>query len=269
MQCPNCQHENKEGATFCEKCGAQLESEKKRLSFFERRQARERERIYLMSKASLQAEDVENIADYDMGEVTAKPIGEIKKILNKSVLVLVLSILGIAVCVAGIYVIGKLNFNDTLRVMLILILFLGCAVAGGYTIDYSYRVRMLNAMAKSNFAVKKLSYGKPPVMNIDGKCYELTLDAKCDIEGCGASMHIEEYNGEFIAVCDADRSHLRKLHCEVLRAQSTSDSVKTSEDNGEKTQSDVKEESEKVKDGLDTEQKGGENTSQNSEEENK
>ncbi len=219
MQCPNCQHENKEGATFCEKCGAQLESEKKRLSFFERRQARERERIYLMSKASLQAEDVENIADYDMGEVTAKPIGEIGKILKKSVLILVLSILGIAVCVAGIYVIGKLNFNDTLRVMLILVLFLGCAVAGGYTIDYSYRVRMLKAMSKSNFAVKKLSYGKPPVMNIDGKCYELTLDAKCDIDGCGASMHIEEYNGEFIAVCDADRSHLRKLHCEVLRAK--------------------------------------------------
>lgn len=269
MQCPNCQHENKEGATFCEKCGAQLESEKKRLSFFERRQARERERIYLMSKASLQAEDVENIADYDMGEVTTKPIGEIKKILNKSVLFLVLSILGIAVCVAGIYVIGKLNFNDTLRVMLILILFLGCAVAGGYTIDYSYRVRMLKAMSKSNFAVKKLSYGKPPVMNIDGKCYELTLDAKCDIEGCGASMHIEEYNGEFIAVCDADRSHLRKLHCEVLRAQSTTDSVKTSEGSGEKTQSDVKEEAEKVKDGLDTEQNGGENTSRNSEEENK
>ena len=115
MQCPNCQHENKEGATFCEKCGAQLESEKKRLSFFERRQARERERIYLMSKASLQAEDVENIADYDMGEVTTKPIGEIKKILNKSVLFLVLSILGIAVCVAGIYVIGKLNFNDFIQ----------------------------------------------------------------------------------------------------------------------------------------------------------
>lgn len=217
MQCPNCQHENKEGATFCEKCGAQLESEKKRLSFFERRQAREREKIYLMSKASLQAEDVENIGDYDMGEVRTKPVGDIKTLYKKSVAVLIASIIGIALCVLGIYVIGKLQFNDTLRVMIILAFFLACAVAGGYTIDYSYRVRMLKAMSKSNFAVKKLSYGKPPVMNIDGQCYELTLDAKCDIDGCGASMHIEEYNGEFIAVCDADRSHLRKLHCEVLR----------------------------------------------------
>ena len=82
-------------------------------------------------------------------------------------------------------------------------------------------------------------------------------------------MHIEEYNGEFIAVCDADRSHLRKLHCEVLRAQSTTDSVNTSEGSGEKTQSEVKEEAEKVKDGLDTEQNGGETSFQNSQEENK
>lgn len=219
MECPNCHHDNKEGATFCEKCGAQLESEKKRLSFFERRQAKERERIYLMSKASLQAEDVENIGDYDMGEVTAKPVGEIKKLLTRATLFLVLSIIGIAVCVLAIYLIGKFDFNDTLRVVLILAFFLGCAVAGGYTIDLAYRVRMLKAMSKSNFAVKKLSYGKPPVMNVNGKCYELTLDAKCDIDGCGATMHIEEYNGEFIAVCDADRSHLRKLHCEVLKSR--------------------------------------------------
>lgn len=240
MECPNCHHENKEGATFCEKCGAQLESEKKRLSFFERRQAKEREKIYLMSKASLQAEDVENIEDYDMGEVETRPLGDLKSLLKKNTLFLVLSIIGIILSVVAIYLIGKFKFNDTLRVLLILVFFLLCAVSGGYTIDLSYKVRMLKAMSKSSFAIKKLSYGKPPVMSIDGKCYELTLSSKCDIEGCGSTMHIEEYNGEFIAVCDADRSHLRRLHCEVLRTKgnTVSDRESTKEDNNKNADSD-------------------------------
>ncbi len=74
MQCPNCQKENKDGASFCEKCGAQLVSEKKRMSFFERRQAKERERQYILSKASLQEEDLKDIPDIDMGEVEATAV---------------------------------------------------------------------------------------------------------------------------------------------------------------------------------------------------
>ncbi len=248
MQCPNCNHENKEGATFCEKCGAQLESEKKRMSFFERRQAKERERIYLMSKASLQAEDIENIADYDMGEVQAKPVGDIKTLQKKNIIFLILSVLGIVFSVVAIYLIGKFSFNDTLRVLLILVFFLLCAVCGGYTIDLSYKARMFKAMSKSSFAIKKLSYGKPPVMAIDGKCFELTLNSKCDIEGCGASMHIEEYNGEFIAVCDADRSHLRKLHCEVLRTKGSASEEDETKENikDEDKASDIVESEDKI-----------------------
>ncbi len=71
-------------------------------------------------------------------------------------------------------------------------------------------------MSKSNFAVKKISYGKPPYMLSGNTFYALRIKTPCDIEGCGATMHIEEYNGEFIAVCDADRAHLRRLDCSAL-----------------------------------------------------
>ena len=75
---------------------------------------------------------------------------------------------------------------------------------------------MVKAMCKSNFAVKKISYGKPPYMLSGNTFYALTIKTPCDIEGCGASMHIEVYNGEFIAVCDADRAHLRRLDCSLF-----------------------------------------------------
>lgn len=223
MLCPNCRHENQEGATFCEKCGAQLESEKKKLSFFERRQAKERERLYILSKASLQEEDVKDIQDLDMGEVETIAKGKKNAVKKSTQLRLALAIIGVIISVVAIYVVGRLKFNDTLKVTVILALFLGCFTSGAFTIDYGYRMRMINAMSKSNFAIKKISYGKPPVMLVGDTFYELKIKAKCDVAGCGATMHIEEFNGEFIAVCDADRAHLRRLDCSVLNSNSGKD----------------------------------------------
>ncbi|MDE6372743.1 MAG: zinc ribbon domain-containing protein, partial [Clostridia bacterium] len=164
MQCPNCQHENKEGASFCEKCGAQLVNEKKRMSFFERRQAKERERQYILSKASLQAEDLENIPDIDMGEVEATPVCDKIKMKRLTSVKFAVSIIVIAVCIGLIFLLGKLQFNATARVALIFVVFVICAGGGAYAIDNGYKLRIVNAMCKSNFAVKKISYGKPPYM---------------------------------------------------------------------------------------------------------
>ena len=216
MQCPNCQHENKEGASFCEKCGAQLLSEKKRMSFFERRQAKEREKQYILSKASLQAEDLEDIRDIDMGEVEATPVCGKDKMKKVTTIKFVCSIFAVAICVGLIFLLGKLQFNATARVALIFVVFVLCATGGAYAIDYGYKLRMVKAMCKSNFAVKKIGYGKPPYMLSGNTFYALTIKTPCDIEGCGATMHIEEYNGEFIAVCDANRAHLRRLDCSIL-----------------------------------------------------
>ena len=223
MQCPNCDHDNKDGVTFCEKCGAQLLSEKKRLSFLERRQAKERERLYILSKASLQAEDVENIRDLDLGEVKATPLAEKKSVLSKTALIFSAAIIGIVIGIALIFVVGRLRFNDTARVAIIFVLFVLCAVSGAYSLDYGYRLRMIKAMSKSRFAVKKISYGKPPVMLSGEIFYSLEIVTPCDIEGCGSTMHIEEYNGEFIAVCDADRAHLRRLDCSLLSGKAADD----------------------------------------------
>ncbi|MDE5548862.1 MAG: zinc ribbon domain-containing protein [Clostridia bacterium] len=223
MQCPNCRHENKDDATFCEKCGAQLVSEKKKMSFFERRQAKERERLYILSKSSLQEEDVKDIKDLDMGEIETVVKGKKAQIKKSTAIGLALSIIGVIIGIVAIYIVGRLKFNNTLRVTVILALFLLCFTAGAFSIDYGYRMRIINAMCKSNFAIKKISYGKPPVMLLDDTFYDLKIKSKCDIAGCGATMHIEEYNGEFIAVCDADRSHLRRLDCSVLNKNSAKD----------------------------------------------
>ena len=230
MQCPNCQFENKEGASFCEKCGAQLISEKKRMSLFERRQAKEREKQYILSKASLQEEDLKDIRDIDMGEVEATTVCEKSKMKKLTTVKFVVSIVVIAICVGLIFLLGKLQFNATLRVALIFVVFLICACGGAYAIDNGYKLRMVKAMSKSEFAVKKISYGKPPYMLSGNTFYSLRIKTPCDIEGCGASMHIEEYNGEFIAVCDANRAHLRRLDCSLLN-KSGSTQVENTKDN--------------------------------------
>ena len=214
MQCPNCQHENKEGASFCEKCGAQLVSEKKRMSYFARRQAQERERQYILSKASLHAEDLKDIPDIDMGEVEATAVCDKAKMKNLTIIKFVCSIIVIALCIGLIFLLSKLQFNATAKVALIFVIFVVCAGGGAYAIDNGYKLRVVNAMCKSNFAVKKISYGKPPYMLSGNTFYSLRIKTPCDI--CGAGMHIEEYNGEFIAVCDADRGHLRRLDCSLL-----------------------------------------------------
>lgn len=216
MQCPNCNHDNKEGASFCEKCGAQLVEAKKRMSLFERRAAKEKERQYILSKASLQAEDLQDLKDMDMGEVEATAVSDKSKMIKITALKLSLSIIVIAISIVLIFIIGKLKFNDTLRVVLIFIVFMLCSVGGAFAIDNGYKLRMIKAMCKSPFAVKKIGYGKPPYMLIGDTFYQLKITTPCDVEGCGASMHIEEYNGEFIAVCDADRGHLRRLDCSLL-----------------------------------------------------
>ena len=216
MQCPNCHHENKEGVSFCEKCGAQLVAEKKRMSFFERRQAKEKERQYLLSKDSLQDDDLQDVKDMDMGEVAVTAVSNKSKMIKLTALKFSLSLVVIVICIALIFVIGKLKFNDTLRIVLIFILFLLCSIGGAYAIANGYKLRMIKAMCKSPFAVKKIGYGNPPYMLIGDTFYQLRISTPCDVEGCGASMHIEEYNGEFIAVCDADRGHLRRLDCSLL-----------------------------------------------------
>ncbi|MDE5654437.1 MAG: zinc-ribbon domain-containing protein [Clostridia bacterium] len=254
MQCPHCQHENEDDVRFCEKCGAQLVSEKKRMSFFERRQAKERERQYILSKASLQAEDLEDIRDLDMGEVEATPVCDKDKMKKVTSVKLALAIIDIAVCVGLIFLLGRLQYNSTLRVVLIFVVFVLCATGGAFAIDNGYKLRMVKAMCKSNFAVKKISYGKPPYMLSGNTFYALTIKTPCDIEGCGASMHIEEYNGEFIAVCDANRAHLRRLDCSILNKnkqervaeeQTAQDNVDTVENNGEDSSAKNSDESQK------------------------
>lgn len=216
MQCPNCKHENNEGVSFCEKCGAQLVEEKKRMSLFERRQAKEKERQYVLSKASLQESDLVDVKDLDMGEVEVTAVSSKSKLIKTTAVKFALSLLLVALCIILIFVIGKFKFNDTLRVALIFVVFVLCSVGGAFATDNGYKLRMIKAMCKSPFAVKKIGYGKPPYMLIGDTFYQLAIKSSCDVEGCGASMHIEEYNGEFIAVCDADRGHLRRLDCSLL-----------------------------------------------------
>ncbi len=226
MQCPNCKHENNEGVSFCEKCGAQLVEEKKRMSLFERRQAKEKERQYILSKASLQEGDLADVKDLDMGEVEVTAVSGKSKLIKTTAVKFALSLLLVALCIILIFVIGKFKFNDTLRVALIFAVFVLCSVGGAFATDNGYKLRMIKAMCKSPFAVKKIGYGKPPYMLIGDTFYQLAIKSSCDVEGCGASMHIEEYNGEFIAVCDADRGHLRRLDCSVLNKSNNGDAPK-------------------------------------------
>lgn len=250
MQCPNCSHENKEGASFCEKCGAQLISEKRRMSFFERRQAKERERQYILSKASLQAEDLQDISDMDMGEVEAIAVCDKAKMKRITAIKFACSIIVIAVCIGLIYLLGRLQFNATARVALIFVVFVICACGAAYAIDNGYKLRVVKAMCKSNFAVKKISYGKPPFMLSGDKFYMLRIKTPCDIEGCGSTMHIEEYNGEFIAVCDADRSHLRRLDCSLLNKnkpnENTDGQAEETQNNSDETSNQSEETQEKT-----------------------
>ena len=213
-KCPVCSSNVEDDAKFCKHCGAELEINKKP-DWAQRRKAREEETQRAIDASYLHQEQLQDLQVVDAKELVLTKISTTKRALGKSIVMIALGVLIIAVCIVAFFIIKANSFNVTLMALCIIV-GLGLAAFGLYlVVDNFYEARMLSAMYKTGFAIKKIKYGKPPKVNVEGILYQLALAGGCKECGC-PTRHIEEVAGQFVAVCDRDRSHLAIIDTTVI-----------------------------------------------------
>ncbi|MGN0771202.1 MAG: zinc ribbon domain-containing protein [Christensenellales bacterium] len=204
--CPVCKGLVEDDAKFCKHCGAELEINKKP-DWAERRKLREEENQKILDASYIHSAQLEGLDKVDENSLSLKKINSVKNVLTKSIVLLVVGAALIAACIAAFFFIKAHSFNPTLMAVCVMIGLVIAAYGLSLVVENVYAVRMLIAMSKSKFAIKKIKYGKPPRVNVDGTLYELIISGGCDKCDC-PTRHIEEVAGQFVAVCDKDRTHL-------------------------------------------------------------
>lgn len=237
MKCRVCGREIEDDTLFCKYCGAEQKKKRKRLTWAERRRKNEAETAEFISKASLHAEDIADAAKEDEKSVRAVSVGKFDTYRKKQIAVLVAYAVLAIVALAGLVLLRYSEINATVTVVIAFALLLVAAYGAAGFAERLFAVRALEAMKKSGRAIKKVRYGKPPLMLCDGEVYRLDPTGRCP--KCGAERHIEEFEGRQILVCNADRGHLAVLDSERVFADTAGEPMS---ENDEDTPADGAEE---------------------------
>ncbi len=263
-KCPICGKEIDENLPFCPHCGAQVKSDKESLTWGEKRQQRERVNQQNIEKSYLHQDEIVGLEYVPHDQITLKAKGKTQKEWQKNVIWICVATLIVLVGFALFFVFKKFEFNKTLKVFLVLAVFLFEAFALSKIVECVYAVRMLSAMKKSNFAIKKIEYGKPPKVNIDGDLYEILVNTGCPECLC-PTRHIEELDGKFVVVCDQNRTHLMLLDTTAFNPHSKEEQTSQDEEIQEVTaQVDESEDKESVEGGkiVESNEQSAENVEQ-------
>lgn len=216
-RCEKCGKQFEDEMNFCPDCGAEWIRPDKKISFFEKRKAKDRETQEILSKASINVTDIIDIEEGAHDCINFKHLGKLKDRLKKTIIFFSLSILALLVCIIGIVVMKLIKMNETVKTLLILAFFLCGFVSVSYFMTLLYQLRVYKTMCKSSFAIKKINYGKPAQLNIMGNLFEINTCQTCPMCLQTTKMHLEEFQGNFIVVCDTDRSHLLNLNTSALK----------------------------------------------------
>lgn len=208
-KCPNCGKEMDENAIFCSQCGREFVKEKKKLSLFERKQAKERERQELMAKSYLTKEQVDSAPFWDKGSIVLEKKGTIKDAKTMAVVRIVISVILFVAAVVWGEISSKGSLNANLKLLVIFAVFFICAIAIMIFINDIHLLTTLNKMSQSQMAIKKIKYGQAPYVYKDGDLYLMLVKSKC--AKCESDTHIEEVDGSFVVVCNQDRTHIFKI----------------------------------------------------------
>lgn len=212
-KCPNCGKEAEDNAIFCSQCGREFDKPKK-LTYFERKEAKEQERIDLMNRSYISLEQYEKAEYFDLSYIVLNKFKPMKKAKQNSIFSICFS----AILFIGAVVIGEIcarrNIDSNLKLIVLLAVFVSCAIALAIAVNEFYMIKQLNNMSKAQFAIKKIKYGQPPYLYYKDNLYLMLAKGEC--KECKSKYHIEEVDGKFVVVCDANRSHVYKIGTEKL-----------------------------------------------------
>ena len=205
--CKKCQKEFDENLTYCPFCGA--ENADKKLTYIERKQAREKDTEVILNKASIQQSDIENAESIDPSELILERFTALKKTKLNNLTAILCSLASSIIFIVFAYIISNKDINSNLKLITILVAFIAVAVMASIFISSLYTYTSLNKMKTEDFSIKKIYFTKGPIMYFKGDIYEIKTYKMCD--KCNNKMHVEMVDETLFLVCDTNRSHLYKI----------------------------------------------------------
>lgn len=213
--CPACGNSVRDEAKFCDRCGAPCPDPEKKLSYAERRAAKDRETQRILDASYLHPEQSPDRPAWDTQALTIRPVGKAKKLYAVRMAACVCAALLIVGCMIGVVILRSAQMHNNLKLGITLGMFLISAASLAVILDFSYWLRSVHAMQKSTYAVQKISYGKPPWLLVGDTLYRLEPSLNCP--DCDSPTHIEQTDGILYVVCDTDRTHLFPIDPIALR----------------------------------------------------
>ncbi len=205
--CKKCHKEFDENLTYCPFCGA--ENADRKLTYVERKQAREKDTEFILSKAEIQPKDIEQAKEFDVDKIYLEKVQEIKKAKTLSIVRMIIEIILFVGCILWGEITLKEDINANVKLAIVLVAFIAVAVAASMFISDIYTFMSIRKIENEEFLPKKIYFGKGPIVTYKDMLYEVKTNEGCPC--CKSDMHIEEKEGDLYCVCNQDRSHIYKI----------------------------------------------------------
>ena len=205
--CKKCQKEFNDNLTFCPFCGA--ENADKKLTYFEKKSAREADKEFIISKASIQDEDAKNAKEISPDNLTLKLVTPIKKAKLLSITKIVSSAIALVALLVIGFLVANMDINKNIKLFVIMGAFLLVAVCGSLLISELYVFLAIRKIEKEDFLLRKIYYMLGPVFCYGQNIYEINTNMAC--EDCSEKMHVELKDEDVYLVCNKNREHICKI----------------------------------------------------------
>ena len=205
--CKACQKEFDENLTYCPFCGA--ENADKKLTYFERKHARDRDTQIILDKASIQQSDEDVAQAGNVEELVVEKVQDFKKAKVFCIARFSASVVFAIACLVFGWITISNDINNNLKLIVILVAFLAIGVCASIIISDIYAYVTMRKMNDGDFSIRKIYYSKGPMFRSGNGLYEIKTYKKCD--ECQTNMHVEVKDDVIFLVCDTNRSHLYKI----------------------------------------------------------
>ena len=205
--CIKCQKQFDENLTYCPFCGA--ENADKKLTYFEKKQARDKDTEFILSKASIQNADEESAKSGSPEDLVLEKFQSFKKSKLFSILRFSVSLLFAIACLVVAWITVNREIDGNLKLVVIFAAFIAIAVCASVFISDIYSFIYLRKFADGDFSLRKIYFTKGPILKHGDDLYEIKTYKAC--EDCNSKMHLELKDDDLYFVCDANRSHLYKI----------------------------------------------------------
>ena len=213
--CKFCGKEFDENLTFCPFCGK--ENAERKLTYVEKKKAREKDTEIILSKASIQEEDLKQAKDGQIDWLYSEAIGTTKSSKIKSLILILLSVLAMVGCVVWAQLTLKNDIQNNIKLLIVVVAYFAVAVAGAICISEINVFRNYLNLEKQPLVVKKVTFNKGPLFTYKDMLYEMKTTEKCHL--CEGNLHVEEKDGQIVFVCSQNRAHLYTINMEEYFAQ--------------------------------------------------